>query len=272
MNSIFPVLTSQVYNLPLYVHSIGIQQEQNELIRPSGHLNNQLAYCLKGKGYVEVDGVRETIKAGDVFFLQQNITHAYGPVANNFVVKWVIFDGASCRAFLSALDFKPMMIWHLDDLSKVESQFQAIYELLLSQEDMFQYSISTKIYELIMLMKEEKEQPSISVINRKSKQMVEFIEANYQKDISLDDITKTVNRSVYHGCKIFKQEMQTTMLKYLEDTRLKHAKRLLLQDDYQTIEILAKQVGYHSGNYFCRVFKKNEGITPIQFRVYMRGL
>lgn len=272
MNSIFPVITTQVHNLPLYVHSIGIQHKQNELARPTGHPSNQLAYCLEGQGFIEVDHNRVTIKAGDVFFLKQNTPHTYGPTGSSFVIKWVIFDGASCQSFLEALSFQSFFMWHIQDMRQIEEKFQEIYERLLSQVDTFQYSVSAKMYELLLLMKEAMEQPSKSVVNRKSKEMAEFIEANYHRDISLEDITKVVNRSVYHGCKLFKQEMQTTMLKYLEDTRIKHAKRLLLQDDYKTIERLAEQVGYRSGNYFCRVFKKNEGVTPMQFRIYMGGV
>lgn len=271
MNSIFPVLTKQVYALPIYVHSIGIQPKQNEITRQSGQLKYQIAYCLNGSGYIDVGNQRRDIKEGDVFYLPKGLAHTYGPIEENFVIKWVIFDGELVTDINDLLGYKAFMSWHLNDMGKLEVFFQEIYDQLLSQKDEFQHRVSAKIYELLLFLKEERERPSIRVNKTKSEPMVAFIEAHYKEDISLDRIAHTIDRSVFHACKIFKRDMNTTMLKYLEDIRMKHAKSLLLLDEYSNIETLAHQVGYQSSNYFCRVFKKNEGLTPIQFRVCMRG-
>lgn len=274
MNSLFPILTSQVYALPFFVHSIGIQHKQNYVERKQGHFQFQIAYCLKGIGYIHIDNQRIPLKEGDVFFLQKNTAHAYGPSDEQdaFVIKWLIFDGTFCKMVLDAFSFSPFMLWHLKDMGLIEGYFQTIYHMLRTQEDTSQHRISAQMYGLLLYLKEENERPSIGVNKARSDPMVAFIEQHYHQDISLAMIAETINRSTYHACKIFKRDMQTTMLKYLEDIRMKHAKRLLLEEDYGSIEHIAKEIGYGSSTYFCRVFKKNEGLTPIQFRHRMRGL
>lgn len=271
MNSIFPILTEQVYSLPFYVHSLGIQPEQNEVIREAGVIKNQIAYCLKGQGYIDVKGEKRIINEGDIFFLKKGIAHGYGPSCNEFVVKWILFDGELSGSVLSSLGYEAFMLWKLHNIGELEELFQEIYELLFKQKDQFQYITSTKLYELIIYLKQDREQPKRQENHIISEPMVRFIEDYYYEDLSLERISETISRSVYHACKIFKRDTHTTMLKYLEDIRMKHAKRLLLLDDFSHVEQVAREVGYNSSNYFCRVFKKNEGLSPVQFRISMRG-
>lgn len=292
MNSIFPVLTNQISSLPFYVHSIGIQQKQNHVKREMGLPRYQIAFCLKGEGYIHLQTKASTdsngtdnlmhdskvhttdklsLKEGEAFFLKKGQAHAYGPIQDNLVVKWLIFEGVGIETTLDSLGFKAFMKWSLNDLPGLDEKFQAIYDRLISHADPAQYQVSSMLYSLLLFLKKDYELPDLNSNFARSEPMVAYMEQHYRDDISLEMIADTIQRSVYQACKIFKRDTQTTMLKYLEDIRMKHAKRLLLQDNFTNIEKVAGQVGYRSGNYFCRVFKKNEGLTPIQFRDSMRG-
>lgn len=64
---------------------------------------------------------------------------------------------------------------------------------------------------------------------------------------------------------IFKQEIGISAVNFITDVRMKKAQELLSQSDNSVVDI-AKKVGYEDSQYFFRVFKKNVGMTPLQYR------
>ena len=93
----------------------------------------------------------------------------------------------------------------------------------------------------------------------------EYINENFRRDISLDDVSREVDISPYYFSKLFKQETGKNFIEYLTEIRLKNA-RELLQDSRLSIKEICAQSGYSDPNYFSRIFKKYEGVTPSEFR------
>lgn len=93
----------------------------------------------------------------------------------------------------------------------------------------------------------------------------EYIQNNYSKDISLDDVSRTVNISPYYFSKIFKEETGEGFVEYLTGIRIEKAKELLNTTEYSIKEICS-MVGYADPNYFSRSFKKNVGVTPTEYK------
>lgn len=93
----------------------------------------------------------------------------------------------------------------------------------------------------------------------------EYIQNNYSKDISLDDVSRTVNISPYYFSKIFKEETGEGFVEYLTGIRIEKAKELLNTTEYSIKEICSV-VGYADPNYFSRSFKKNVGVTPTEYK------
>ncbi|MDC7295432.1 helix-turn-helix domain-containing protein [Butyrivibrio sp. DSM 10294] len=93
----------------------------------------------------------------------------------------------------------------------------------------------------------------------------QFIEDNYSKDISLDDVSRKVNISPYYFSKIFKDESGLNFIEYLTNLRIDNAKKLLSDTD-MSIKEICLSCGYTDPNYFSRSFKKNVGITPTEYK------
>lgn len=92
-----------------------------------------------------------------------------------------------------------------------------------------------------------------------------YIDSNFNKEISLDDVSKEVNISPYYFSKIFKEETGENFIEYVTAVRMEKAKELLEQSNLSMKEICA-QVGYADPNYFSRTFKKNVGVTPTEYK------
>ena len=63
---------------------------------------------------------------------------------------------------------------------------------------------------------------------------------------------------------LFKRNTGTSYVKYLTAVRMNNACRMLLQGERAST--VAEKVGYRDYNYFCKVFKKNVGVTPSEYR------
>lgn len=94
---------------------------------------------------------------------------------------------------------------------------------------------------------------------------LKIIERDYDKNISLDEVTKEVAVSKNYFCHIFKKEMNMSIWNYLTKVRLEKAKELLRKSDMKSYEIAFK-VGYDNPSYFSKIFKKIEKMTPNEYR------
>ncbi|MDO4464930.1 MAG: response regulator [Bacillota bacterium] len=93
----------------------------------------------------------------------------------------------------------------------------------------------------------------------------DYIRSNYNRDISLDDVSRAVNISPYYFSKIFKENTGENFIEYLTNIRIDKAKELLGTTEYSMKEICS-MVGYSDPNYFSRSFKKNVGVTPTEYK------
>ncbi|MDQ0253275.1 two-component system response regulator YesN [Evansella vedderi] len=93
----------------------------------------------------------------------------------------------------------------------------------------------------------------------------EYIDANYHKAISLEEVAEHVGLSSYYLSKLFKDRYERTFIDYLTDVRMTKAKEYL-KDRNLPLKEIAIDIGYKDPNYFSRVFKKETGISPSEYR------
>ncbi len=105
-------------------------------------------------------------------------------------------------------------------------------------------------------------------MNAVAENIRDYIANHYKEDISLQDVAGSMNYSDAYFCKIFKQCFDKSFLVYLTEFRVEKAKALLA-DMSINIKDVSLEVGYRDSNYFARVFKRREGITPTEYRLLM---
>lgn len=92
-----------------------------------------------------------------------------------------------------------------------------------------------------------------------------YIQKNYNKDISLDDVSREVNITPYYFSKLFKDDTGEGFVEYLTNIRIEKAKELIAETDYSMKDI-CQMIGYTDPNYFSRSFKKKVGVTPTEYK------
>ena len=102
-------------------------------------------------------------------------------------------------------------------------------------------------------------------------QICSFIDEHYAAIHSIDDIAENCFISKYYMCREFKRQTGKTVGSYLSERRMTAAKELLLHTD-RNVSAIARDTGFEAENYFFFVFKKAEGLTPLQYRKQFKQL
>lgn len=133
------------------------------------------------------------------------------------------------------------------------------------EECYFITDIFNCIRDFAINMIETSDSSRISEISREyTNEAISFMQKNYNKDITVQDIAEGVGVSRYHLSRIFKENTGLTLIEYLNKLRFSKAE-VLLKNSEMNINEVAKAVGFNNISYFNRKFKQLFGITPSQF-------
>ena len=125
------------------------------------------------------------------------------------------------------------------------------------------FESSARIYKLFEILlspsiQEQKEELPITAA-------VEYIRANVGKPITLEELADIAKLSPYYFSHMFKRETGFAPMEYVINTRIEHAKTLLLTTSMSISEI-AEEVGYSSSGSLINLFVKKVGSSPGQYR------
>ena len=94
----------------------------------------------------------------------------------------------------------------------------------------------------------------------------EYINSHYKDPaLSVKSISESVFLSVSYLCTYFKNETRTTLNQYITDYRIKKAQHLLSDTNMKIVDV-AGEVGYRDSNYFAKIFKKQTGLSPKEYK------
>lgn len=120
-----------------------------------------------------------------------------------------------------------------------------------------------KLFEDISKLLEEKRSTKHDDLVKK---VHEFIAQNYSDpNLSLNSIADQLSMSPIYLSRLYKQLTVNSLSDVIAEMRMNKAKELLRDSEY-TVSEIAEKTGYTNSSYFYRLFKKNNGITPNDYR------
>lgn len=95
--------------------------------------------------------------------------------------------------------------------------------------------------------------------------ITKYLQEHLQEDMSLAVLSEKFHLNAQYISQLFKNEIGVNFLTYLTSIRMEKSKKLLISTSLSIAEV-AEQSGYGDYRVFTKVFKKNEGVTPSQYR------
>lgn len=98
---------------------------------------------------------------------------------------------------------------------------------------------------------------------------VSYVKEHYA-DLTESEVARACGVSTAYFSRVFKRAMKVSFSSYLASARLREARRLLLLTDRSVTDI-AQTVGFSTASYFISLFRKEQEMTPYQYRRINRG-
>ena len=159
-------------------------------------------------------------------------------------------------------------VFHPDDLASFTSILTDLYDLASSSDYIRDMRINEKLGTLLTLLMEQSWHPESVTVSRKRMELAavkEYLDEHYTEKIALDYLSEHFFINKFYLSKIFKETYGTTVNNYLISKRITRAKQLLRFTD-MTVDEVGVAVGMGDANYFSRMFRKVEGISPREYR------
>ena len=105
-----------------------------------------------------------------------------------------------------------------------------------------------------------------AVENELTDTLTSYLERHFASPVTLEELARIVNLSPDYMCAQFKKEMGLTIMQYLTEIRIGHARHLLTLHPEKKVLEIGKMCGFESPSYFGKIFKKEVGMTPEKYR------
>lgn len=261
----YPIIGSEK-GLPLYLLNMGLQKCQDHILRPNGFPFPQILYCTKGSGTLLHNQKKVLISPYTAIFLPAGYPHEYYPNESVWDIHWVVFSGESVQELLTHLNLCEFSVYKLQRTEKLESLFYSMHDALHADPLFGNYVASGILYEFLIefyrITSGRETPPTSPGVVRKA---VKYVDDHYRSPITLEELCDCCGVSKQHLCLLFRTTLHTRPMEYIAKRKLQAAKELLMGTS-MTVEEIAEEVGFCTASYFCKVFKRYEGLTPKQFK------
>lgn len=237
-------------------------------------------YVRRGVLNVEYRGEHRQAREGDVVLLDCTEPHYYH-AENNLEFLYMHYEGSNAHAITQQIINLHGWLFKREGRDKEgrfvrDSRNEQVNILLQDMVYLYEHNhaesmfeSSKRIYKLfeIFLTPTEQEQKEELPITA----AVEYIRSNIGKPITLEDLAGVAQLSPYYFSHMFKRETGFAPMEYVINTRIEHAKSLLLRTTMPVADI-AEEVGYSTTGSLTNVFVKKVGESPAQYRKSHKSL
>ena len=243
--------------------------------RPRGRLDYQLLYVASGKTHFFFGSEEREVSAGHMILFQPRQEQHYEYCAEDKPeVYWVHFTGSDVKNILRHYDIP------LDDpvfYSGITSAYSFLFKEMIQELQTcptgFQELLEMYLRQLFLQIQRSRQErtPIISsYLQEEIDHARRYFNEHYNEDINIEEYAQSRGMSVSWFLRNFKQFTQTSPMQYILSIRINNAVSLLETTDYNVTEI-STIIGYENPLYFSRIFKKQKGVSPTDYRRIFRS-
>lgn len=256
----------------LHLQETGVLQAQKPHTSSRKNLISYLFFVVEsGSGTLNYMNNEYTLHSGDCVFIDCRKPYAHVTSDKNlWKLHWVHFYGPTMNSIYEKyIERGGLTAFHPDNIDLYINLMDKLYQIATSTDYIKDMIIQEKLSSLLTLIMKESWHPEVSRRSSPKKQNLiaikEYLDINFTEKITLDSLSKMFFINKYYLTRVFKEQYGISINNYLYEKRITRAKQLLRFTD-EPIEKLCVRCGIDDANYFTRLFKKIEGITPSEYR------
>jgi AraC family transcriptional regulator of arabinose operon len=236
-----------------------------------------LHLTLRGSALFLSDDMEQRVSAGDMMLLRPDAKYHYGlhPKSDQWEHLWALFQPRPHWSELlewTELDGSILLLTLPDAESRshLEGLFRELIKLGSDVGPLQSDLQHNKLEEILIRARGYGAPDRATALDPRIRQACDYMQQRLAKKFSIDEVAGHCNLSTSRFAHLFREQMGIGPRTWINDTRLQHARKLLLNSG-DSISRIGTQVGYGDPAHFARYFRKNMGCSPRQFRQSFGG-
>ena len=244
------------------------------------HIELEIILFKRGFGTAFIGNYIGGFKAGDIFFLGENLPHTFQKAKKDLIVSAVVIQFRKNfwgNGFLSLPECKPIADLFEESLRglKITGTLKVLLNSLLSNlENLSGLTRILRLTECLQLIEERREYEKISTYNIKKinpynherlDKIYQYTLDHFQEPITLHHAARIAAMSVPAFCSYFKKSTKKTYIEFLTEVRIDKACEQLI-DSEKNINDICHNSGFNNIANFNRQFHKMKLMTPSHYR------
>lgn len=224
-----------------------------------------LLYCLKGEGWIKINGKTITLTPNTGYIIPKNTPHKYGSsLKDAWSIYWIHFSGIYAATFYERFCFaeqSAVNIVYDQNRLEVLKEIISLLENPLSDEhlELVHFKLMAFLSTLCYTTTSENN------ISDKISLSINYMKTNLDEALTIDKLANQACFSVSRYSELFKQKTGYSPIQYFIRLKIQKACEYLYLTNMNSKEI-CKKVGFEDPFYFSRMFKKQIGLSPIQYK------
>lgn len=238
------------------------------------HEYMELFYIIGGTGRFLIEDQEHQVKVNDIVIINPNVSHGETSI-NAQSLEYIVLGiggielaaGKNSSGHFCILDHSNSTeisgcLWNiLREMEQKNTGFQDVCQACMEML-------------VIRLMRTTdlsvSAEPQLTTGNRQCAAVKRYIDQHFKEALSLGQLAEKAHMDKYYLAHTFKEEYGTSPINYMITRRIVESKYLLAETDLSLSQI-AQLLGFSSPSYFSQAFRKNQGLSPIDYRKSVKG-
>lgn len=232
-------------------------------------------YCAQGRGWCELGGERQTVRAGELLVVPPETPHVYGADEKKpWTIPWVHATGANVASYLAELGIsaeRPVL--YLGEDPQLLALFEEVLEVVEHGYAPAQllYASQTLAHLIgVMIWHRHQQWRGNPDPEQKVGRSIAYMKQHLSQPLHVSNLAAVANLSASHYTSVFKRQTGYAPIDYLIRLRMHRACQLLDTTDLSIKEVAAS-LGYDDPFYFSRIFKSVNENSPSDYRMMHKG-
>lgn len=255
---------------PIQLQLFSADYHQPPVTRPEGVPYWQWFYCVNGQGELIINRQRFLINPGHGFLIWSNEPHSYREITPDWTLHIFGFGGSLCPELLRALHMSESGAYQFSDSQLFLSHIEKLLYLYKNRSQETTAVFSKECYDFLLdisLCITFSRSSMGADENELTATLTAYLERHYFEPVSLQELADIVNLSRDYMCALFKQYTGKTIIQYLTEIRIGHARHFLTQHPEKRVLEIGQMCGFESPSYFGKIFKREVGMSPEKYRM-----